>query len=453
MSKKISLTYFLLIITQLILSPIGFANQLLVTHKPKHFSKVMIVIFENMSYAEIKNEPTFKKLITYTGHMLDQHGRLVKLLESTPKRDTLNNGYAFFSSYFNNHNGGTIPVRPSQPNYIALTSGSTHGVRDNGIYNLDADNLGIELNDANIKWKVYAEDLPDPKASMLGDNSMSHDSTSPALQVPIKPFIRDPNKNEADNDTDEQQYIEDFKKLHHINEITAYDAKSGCFIGESNVDSSVNTDDGYKRKHEPFISYLNIQRDYSNCKNIMNASHLYEDINNMPDVAIYIPNQRNDGHNGNQAQRTERANTFLSKMIGTNPKTGETLPGAENAPFQKIMAQDGLLIITFDETSVTGNPDNTIYTLLAGKMINSGAYPMKNGKHLPICYPAKAQQNRDRNDANGLYQPLQCNHYNLLKLIENNWELRGLNPKDTSAGYKYAYALDNSLPELWKSQF
>ena len=49
--------------------------------------------------------------------------------------------------------------------------------------------------------------------------------------------------------------------------------------------------DGYMRKHEPFISYINIQNNEANCKNIVNASYIQDDSNNFPDVSFYIPNQ------------------------------------------------------------------------------------------------------------------------------------------------------------------
>lgn len=416
-------------------------------HQPLHFNKIMVVIFENMSYAEIKNEPTFKKLVEYSGHTLDENGKLLRLSNAKPGLDVSGNGYAFFSSYFNNHNGGTEPTRPSQPNYIAMTSGSIQGIKDNDNHDIDADNLGMELNDAGVSWKVYAEDLPDPKAAMILDVSKS-----PVNSLIAPAFIPDANKTEAENDMAEQTYFANFKKTHHAGdaEKNGYSAASGCFIGASNVDSGGGQDDGYKRKHEPFISYLNIQKNIANCKYIINATHLTADINKMADVTFYIPNQIDDGHNGTLAQRTTNANAFLSRMMGTDPKTGNPLPDAANAPFQKFMAQNGLLVITFDEPSVTGNPDKTIYTLLAGSMINSGAYPNNEGKNLPVCYPAKDQQTRYAEDKNGKYDPAHCNHYNLLKMIEANWILRGLQAKNTSAGYKYALSLDNGIPGLWK---
>lgn len=375
---------FFLLISIIFVNGIVYAKSTSHPH-PKHFEKIMIMMFENMSYPEIKNEPTFKKLVTYTGYDLDDSGHLVKVLN---KQTPANLGYAFFSTYYNNHSGGILPTRPSQPNYIAMTSGSIHGIIDNEIHDLKVDNLGKELIDANISWKVYAEDLPDPGS--VGKNK--------------------------------------------------------CFTA-----STFPSDDGYKRKHEPFISYMNIQENYHFCKNIVNSIHLNEDLDKgiMPAVSFYIPNQINDGHNGSLSERISRANAFLSKMMGTDEKTGEPLPNAANAPLQKFMAQGGLVVIAFDEPSTTGNPDLSMYMLLAGKMINSGAYPNHNKENSPICYPK--EQTTYPNDLNGPYDRFRCNHYNLLKMIEANYGLRGLSLKHTSAGYQYAYALDRTLPSLWKN--
>lgn len=411
------------------------ADELQDKHTPLHFNKIMVVIFENMSYAEIKKEPTFKRLVEYTGFQLDHNGKLLKLAKSGPSIDTTGNGYAFFSSYYNNHTGGKTPTRSSQPNYIALTSGSIHGIKDNENYDLDVDNLASELIDANVSWKVYAEDLPDP-----GSFSSSNITTKSSSKNSIPVFVRDPNKNEQENDEAEREYYKLFENTRSNQAVT-----NRCF-----TEHSYHSSNGYQRKHEPFISYVNIQNQFNYCKNIVNSSHLEQDLPNMPAVSFYIPNQINDGHNGTLSQRIVNANAFLSKLMGTNPKTGEPLADAANAPLQKFMASGGLVVITFDEPSVEGNPDRTIYTLLAGKMINTGIYPNRKGKNGPVCFPDISKQTEYTHDENGAYSPEQCNHYNLLKLIETNWNLRGLKPKDTSTGYKYALSLDNNVNQLWR---
>src|SRR2546421_11223254 len=46
---------------------------------------------------------------------------------------------------------------PSLPNYLAMTSGSTWGIRDDGYHRLPAAGVGTELTKAGITWKAYFE--------------------------------------------------------------------------------------------------------------------------------------------------------------------------------------------------------------------------------------------------------------------------------------------------------
>jgi phosphatidylinositol-3-phosphatase len=46
---------------------------------------------------------------------------------------------------------------PSLPNYLAMTSGSTWGIRDDNYHQLPATGLGQQLSDAGISWKAYME--------------------------------------------------------------------------------------------------------------------------------------------------------------------------------------------------------------------------------------------------------------------------------------------------------
>lgn len=58
--------------------------------------------------------------------------------------------------------GATAITHPSQPNYLAMFSGSTQNVvDDNCPYTFDAPNLAGQLLDAQLTFASYAEDLPD----------------------------------------------------------------------------------------------------------------------------------------------------------------------------------------------------------------------------------------------------------------------------------------------------
>ncbi len=50
-------------------------------------------------------------------------------------------------------------AHPSVPNYLALSSGSTWGVRDDSYHVLPRRDLGTELTDAGVTWRAYMEGL------------------------------------------------------------------------------------------------------------------------------------------------------------------------------------------------------------------------------------------------------------------------------------------------------
>jgi hypothetical protein len=60
-------------------------------------------------------------------------------------------------------------THPSYPNYLAMVTGSTLGIRDNRPKDLEATSLVDLLEPAGVSWKVYAEDLLSP--CFLGSTS------------------------------------------------------------------------------------------------------------------------------------------------------------------------------------------------------------------------------------------------------------------------------------------
>ena len=90
------------------------------------FKRVMTVIFENTDYEDALAQPFFGKLAKEGATLADYHG----------------------------------VTHPSQPNYIALTSGDTHGVKDDKSVVLDVKHIGDLLEAQGKSWKVYAEAYP-----------------------------------------------------------------------------------------------------------------------------------------------------------------------------------------------------------------------------------------------------------------------------------------------------
>jgi phosphatidylinositol-3-phosphatase len=95
------------------------------------YKHIFVIIDENKNYATILNPvvaPNFSELAK-----------------------TYGNATNFFAE-----------THPSEPNYIALVSGETFGVTDDGYHTFDAPNLAQQLTKAEVTWKGYYESIPSP---------------------------------------------------------------------------------------------------------------------------------------------------------------------------------------------------------------------------------------------------------------------------------------------------
>jgi hypothetical protein len=96
------------------------------------FDHVVVVVLENEAQKDVLGSP------------------------SAPYFNSLASRYAVLSRY------GAV-ARPSLPNYLALVSGSTHGIRsDCTACVVSATSLADTLERARLTWKAYAEGLPAP---------------------------------------------------------------------------------------------------------------------------------------------------------------------------------------------------------------------------------------------------------------------------------------------------
>lgn len=50
-------------------------------------------------------------------------------------------------------------ARPSLPNYLAMTSGTTWGIADNGYHPLPSEDIGTQLTRAGVSWRAYMEGM------------------------------------------------------------------------------------------------------------------------------------------------------------------------------------------------------------------------------------------------------------------------------------------------------
>ena len=154
-----------------------------------------------------------------------------------------------------------------------------------------------------------------------------------------------------------------------------------CFLGAATG--------SYVRKHVPFLSFTNIQKNPLSCAKIVNASQLASDVHDgkLPAYSLYIPDQNNDGHNTGAAY----ADRWLSATFG---------PLLRDPEFAKGM----LFVVTFDEGKGYIFGSNHVATIFWGQAVVPGA-------KLDAKY----------------------NHYSLLRLVEDTFGLGNLGQNDTNA--------------------
>jgi hypothetical protein len=151
--------------------------------------------------------------------------------------------------------------------------------------------------------------------------------------------------------------------------------------------------DNYVRKHNPFISYTNIQESPERCSKIVNSSQLSRDVKNaaLPEYIFYVPDLQNDGHDTN----VQFADNWYEK----------TFSKYFNDP---TFMENTIVISTFDESGV--GLKNQIYTSIFGPGVKAQTVDIK------------------------------LDHYSILKLIEDNWNLGNLGKEDVDA---------TPVPNIW----
>ena len=93
------------------------------------FSRVYAIVMENKEYGQIVGS------------------------DDAPYINSLIAQYGLATNY-------TGVMHPSEPNYLALFSGSTQGATNDGVYNLDDANLADQLEAKGKTWRVFAENVP-----------------------------------------------------------------------------------------------------------------------------------------------------------------------------------------------------------------------------------------------------------------------------------------------------
>lgn len=220
--------------------------------RPDH---VVIVIEENKSYSRI------------VGNMAAQY-----------INGLANRGASFSQSYAVAH--------PSQPNYLALFSGSTQSIGDNSCpHTFGGENLASALRGAGLTFAIYSESMP------------------------AAGYTR-------------------------------------CVYGY------------YYRKHNPAANWQG-----GNVPATANLpfSVFPADFSALPTVAIVVPNQQNDMHDGPDLEAIIAGDAWLKNNLDAYVRWAHT--------------RNSLLIVTFDEDDDTEG--NRIATLFVGPMVRKGVYAQR----------------------------------------------------------------------------
>lgn len=160
----------------------------------------------------------------------------------------------------------------------------------------------------------------------------------------------------------------------------AEDFPGSCYLGM--------TRGKYARKHVPFLSFRNVQRDSARCDRIRTGERFFKDFDArlLPEYSLFVPNLDQDGHDTDPKHASEWFQTRFKKVWSDTEFMKETL-----------------FMVTYDESEQYLGP-NHILTFVFGANVRPGL------------------EVKDRVD-----------HYSFLRLIEEVFGLLSLDRNDLKA--------------------
>jgi hypothetical protein len=162
-----------------------------------------------------------------------------------------------------------------------------------------------------------------------------------------------------------------------------------CFLGMRSGD--------YVRKHVPFLSFLSVSRNPTECAKVVNALEFFSDLakGQLPAYSMFVPDLRNDGHDTGPEHSARWFEAQFGRVLSDPAFLGETL-----------------VIVTYDE-SESYLSKNQIYTVILGA-----------------------------NTAPGMRVSSRIDHYSILALIEEGLGLGNLGRGDRAAA--------GSIPSIFR---
>jgi phospholipase C len=241
-------------------------------------------------------------------------------------------------------------THPSQPNYIAATSGALNGVTNDNDVTIDVPNIVDQLETHGKTWKAYMQSL-----SLCNGNLLAHACGNQL----------------------------------------------------------------YERKHNPFVSYLDVQTNPARMANIVDFSQFSTALkkNTVPNYSWISPDQCNDMHGrggGGSSDPCDFSNEPLLIVAG-DAFLKSTVKQIMNS--QVWQDSNSAIFITWDESDFTSTPPFNSYPFGFGD--NSGCCDapagMGGGHVVTLILLSENETARTSSVA--------YNHYALLSTIEGGWKL------------------------------
>ncbi|HEU0001697.1 MAG TPA: alkaline phosphatase family protein [Ktedonobacteraceae bacterium] len=196
---RVGISSIVMLALMALMSPSVFAQRANDDSSLAPFKHVFVIMMENTSFSSLIGNP------------------------NAPWINRAAKTYGFATNY-------TGVTHPSQPNYIASTSGSTNGVTGDSTVTIDVPNIVDQLEAHGKTWKAYMQSI-----FANGNTNKLADSAGNQL---------------------------------------------------------------YERKHNPFVSYLDVQTNPERMQNVVGLERFYDDLanNTVPDYSWISPDQCHDMH-------------------------------------------------------------------------------------------------------------------------------------------------------------
>jgi phospholipase C len=234
-------------------------------------------------------------------------------------------------------------THPSQPNYIAATSGSTNGVANDNDITVNVPNIVDQLEAHGKTWKAYMQSL-----SLCNGNLLAHACGNQL----------------------------------------------------------------YERKHNPFVSYADVQSNPARLANIVDFSQFSSDLanKNVPDYIWISPDQCNDMHGRASTPSDPCDFSQVKSLIATGDAFLSTTVSQIMA--SKAWTGNSVIFITWDESDFTGSGPFGF-----GDTRGCCDSPVGDGGGHVVTLTISHSDHSART-SNVAY-----NHYSMLATIQGGWKL------------------------------